>query len=129
MITIKPLRLEDIDNEGRSFMLFDDFKVLMGNTTYTAPRGTLTDGASIPRILWRVIGSPFVGRYRKGAVMHDAIYRGAAKINLIPISISPISRKEADQLFLRMMKDSGVSWMRRHMMYRAVRMFGASSWT
>lgn len=35
------------------------------------PKGTITDGASIPRVLWSLVGSPFTGDYIKAAVVHD----------------------------------------------------------
>ena len=38
---------------------------------WTVPVGTKTDGASIPRPLWSIIGSPFTGKYVKAAVIHD----------------------------------------------------------
>lgn len=37
----------------------------------TAPPGFVTDGASIPRALWTVVGSPFTGQYVGAAVIHD----------------------------------------------------------
>lgn len=38
---------------------------------WPVPKGASTDGASIPRILWSLIGGPFEGHYRKPAVVHD----------------------------------------------------------
>jgi hypothetical protein len=31
------------------------------------------DGASIPTLVWPLIGSPFTGKYRKAAVIHDTL--------------------------------------------------------
>jgi hypothetical protein len=39
--------------------------------TLTAEPGFVTDGASIPRALWTIIGSPFTGQYVGAAVVHD----------------------------------------------------------
>lgn len=36
-----------------------------------APKGSVIDGASIPKFFWRTIGSPFVGYYRRPSVIHD----------------------------------------------------------
>lgn len=33
------------------------------------------DGASIPRALWSLVGSPFTGDYRDGALVHDWLCR------------------------------------------------------
>lgn len=35
------------------------------------PAGALTDGASIPRWLWAIVGGPYEGAYREAAVVHD----------------------------------------------------------
>jgi hypothetical protein len=39
---------------------------------WRAHAGMVTDGASIPRWAWTIIGSPFTGEYREAAVIHDA---------------------------------------------------------
>lgn len=38
---------------------------------WDVPAGFLSDGASIPRELWLVLGGPFSGPYRDAAVVHD----------------------------------------------------------
>ena len=37
--------------------------------------GFSSDGASIPRLLWWLIGHPFLHSYLLAAVLHDALYR------------------------------------------------------
>ena len=39
--------------------------------TWTTPAGWEVDGASIPRALWSIVGSPFTGDYRRASVVHD----------------------------------------------------------
>ena len=83
----------------------------------TVKGGFLTDGASIPRFLWRLYGSPFLGKYTASAIIHDALYG------------SHLTTKEvADDLFLEMMEAEGVSYWKRKTMYWAVKYFGGSSW-
>lgn len=38
---------------------------------WEARKGYVVDGASIPRIFWTLVGSPYVGRYRRASVVHD----------------------------------------------------------
>jgi hypothetical protein len=38
---------------------------------WTTPAGTQVDGASIPRALWTIVGSPFTDDYRRASVVHD----------------------------------------------------------
>ena len=126
-MVLKPLILKDL-GDGRDFMLQEDFTVLCDDHTYTAPKDSVTDGASVPRLLWRVVGSPFTGKYRGPAVIHDACYRQTCTIDHIPITLNPISRKDADRVFLNMMKDAGVGWFRRHAIHLGVRCGGHGSW-
>lgn len=84
---------------------------------YTIPKGFSCDGASIPKVFWSLIGSPFTGRYAKAAWLHDWLYR-----------TQPVSRQEADLLFIEAMKELGVSWLKRKAMHRFVRIFGWLPW-
>jgi len=81
--------------------------------SWIATSGEVIDGASIPRIAWRLIGSPFSGKYRRASVLHDVYYVKRTR-----------PRKEVDQMFLQAMRDDGVSAWRRHLMYWAVRCCG-----
>ena len=38
---------------------------------WEAPAGSVVDGASIPRALWTVVGSPYTGDYRRASIVHD----------------------------------------------------------
>lgn len=38
---------------------------------WTTPAGTEVNGASIPRPLWSIVGSPFSGDYLRASVIHD----------------------------------------------------------
>jgi len=60
-------------SDGRNMTLLEPFSYIdpMSNE-WVAPKGTVTDGASIPRIAWTIIGGPFEGIYRDAAVIHDA---------------------------------------------------------
>ncbi len=115
-------------DQGDEFELAYDFVVRVGGgTVLTAPAGTRTDGASIPRFFWRFIGPPMTGRYRQAAVIHDAAYTGVLKWH-INGALTPYDRKSADALFLKLMEALGVPWWRRKLMYTAVRCFGAKRW-
>ncbi len=80
--------------------------------------GYITDLASIPRLLWRVI-APFELSIT-APLVHDFFYQYAG--------CGIYSRKDVDQIFLQLMKEEYVSWWRRTIAYRAVRIFGGSHW-
>lgn len=81
------------------------------------PIGFVSDGASIPKFLHSVIGSPWGGRYPEAAVVHDFCY--FSKI---------LTRQSADQVFLEAMKNLNVPKIRRTLMFLAVRIFGIIPW-
>lgn len=81
---------------------------------YTVPAGFVTDGASIPKIFWSFIGSPFTGKYVEVAILHDYLYSGA----------EDISFKEANRIFYEGMRRVGVNRFKAYLMYIAVKLFG-----
>jgi hypothetical protein len=83
----------------------------------TVKPGLPTDGASIPRWAWRVIGGPFSGLYLGPALIHDALYAAEA-----------MDRKKQDEIFLHAMKHVGVSGWKANVMYRAVRIGGGATY-
>lgn len=99
--------------------------LFQGNLTYTSEnlmkvkvsKGLITDGASIPRFLWSIIGCPLNGKYVGSAIVHDALYKSHV-----------LTRKESDKLFLEMLKDNGVGALKRNLMYLAVRVGGYFAW-
>lgn len=81
------------------------------------PKGFITDLASIPK-MFRNIFNTYGKNYTRAAVIHDYLYAQGYKMG--------INRKQADEIFLEIMKERGVSIFKRQAMYRAVRLFGAS---
>jgi len=75
------------------------------------PVGFITDGASVPRILWAII--PRWGRYSKAVVIHDYLYRE-----------TNIERKIADKIMKEAMIVCKTKIWRQVVMYWAVRLFG-----
>lgn len=97
-----------------------------GYNYWTYP-GDQTDGASIPRIFWRLIGSPFTGKYRWAAFLHDRGYRHKGNMRTDQVFGRPAkaaTRKEVDDMFLEAMGVSGEGLIHRTIIYYAVRLFG-----
>lgn len=109
----KPLVVEKLSN-GK-------WKTARGFTYYVGdegsddkikvPKGFETDFASVPRIFWVIL--PPDGKYSQAAVLHDFLYSKRLR-----------PQKECDNIFLEAMEVLGVSWWKRKIMYRALRMFG-----
>lgn len=79
------------------------------------PKGFITDLASVPKIFRNLLNS-YGKNYTRAAVVHDYLYSHGYKMG--------IKRKEADRIFLEIMKERGVPLWKRSLMYRGVRMFG-----
>jgi hypothetical protein len=83
------------------------------DTPWTAPAGTLTDGASIPEVFWSVIGGPFEGKYRDAAVNHD--YECCVKMH---------AWQSVHRMFYAGMRANGEEAWLAKLMYFAVYFFG-----
>lgn len=60
-------------NHDVEMELVDDFHYIDSNSKrWTAPTGSVINGASIPSMFWSVIGGPFEGRFRNASVLHDS---------------------------------------------------------
>ena len=120
----------DQDPDDMCMILHQDFCVKIGQIMFLTPAGMLTDGASIPRFFWRLIGSPFTGPYRRAAIFHDAAYKGLLEAyNSQCNRISErLDREAADGLLLVLMEADGAGRCLREVIYKAVRFFGKWSW-
>ena len=88
---------------------FEDVK-----NDYLVPAGFITDFASIPRTVRVMFKYDTI--YSRASVIHDYLYKYK--------DIDITKRKDADLLFLKIMKKDGVGLIKRHIIYRSVRMFG-----
>ncbi len=82
------------------------------------PAKFITDLASTPKILWNIF-EPFGKGYLRASIIHDYLYSKECKY-----SYEFIDRKIADRIFLEIMKENGVNFLKRSLMYGAVRIFG-----
>jgi hypothetical protein len=85
---------------------------------WTVPAGYITDGASIPRSLWGLVGGPFEGKYRTAALFHDVeCEKGHWGICLVDST-------EVHRMFYDAMRCAGVSRDRARLMWKAVHEYG-----
>lgn len=85
-------------------------------TEFQVPAGFRTDLASIPRGFRSII--PQIGKHLQPAIAHDFCYEGN----------TDLTKEDSDLLFLDGMKSAGVWWLRRRIMYLAVRLGGMGHW-
>lgn len=83
------------------------------------PMGFLTDGASVPRLLWPAY--PSWGQYARAAVVHDYLLWRLHSGDPHP---EGTTRRRCDGVFAEAMGVCGVGTLRRAVLYAGVR-FGA----
>jgi hypothetical protein len=109
------LVLKDNDaKNGRNFELVEPFGYIDPNgVRWQAEKGLVTDGASIPQVLWSVVGGPYEGNYRRAAIIHDFYcdrkYRNWERVH---------------RVFYDAMLTGGVNLLKAKLMYYAVWRFG-----
>jgi len=125
--TAKPLIYYDDDASlllgGDYYRVAESFRYYLGqkyaDQWVFVPAGTLTDLASIPRIVWNIL--PPSGQYGSAAIVHDRL------CNTLQITQSgktiEISRAKADQILGEAMEVLNVPWIKRVLISGAVRMY------
>lgn len=109
------LKIERINENV--WMLLEDFTLAIDKHIITVNKGFDFDGASIPKWLWSIYGSPLNGNYVVASLIHDGLYAS-----------QKVSKSIADKIFLDVMKQSNVGYIKRTSMYLAVKMFGGKDW-
>lgn len=101
-------------DDGRRMRLESPFGYVdPDGVLWPAPEGVIVDGASIPRFLWAVVGSPFVGEYREASVVHD-------------VACDERTRpwRDVHRMFYQACRCGGVGRIRAKVLFAAVHHFG-----
>lgn len=117
-----------------SKMLDHDYWVVKAPFTYyidndpnkkiTIPKGYLTDGASVPKILWSLV--PPWGSYGQAVVLHDHMCE-YLEYEAEDGDYGDLTRKQADDIFLKAMTDLEVPKVKRVIIYLGVRLWARLS--
>ena len=100
---------------GGEWILLTPYSAVWDDGKVDVPQGFQTDLSSIPRIARSII--PQIGDHNGPSVIHDWCYRNHWE-----------NRSTSDSLFLEGMKVKGVNWLRRNIIYAAVRTGGWVTW-
>ena len=99
------------------FILLEDVTVEALGYRIRVKKGFDFDAASIPKWLWSIYGSPLNGNYVVASLIHDGLYAS-----------QKLPRELADAIFLDLMKQHDVGYIKRQTMYYAVRSAGWYAW-
>ncbi|SFI17887.1 DUF1353 domain-containing protein [Nitrosomonas sp. Nm34] len=80
---------------------------------WDAPEGVIINGASIPRPLWVLVGSPYTGDYRRASIVHDVACDRAKSDRKL--------RRAADRMFYHACRAGGCSVAQSIIFYLGVR--------
>ena len=116
-IKIPQSNIEFISNSTKAYLL-KDLIVEFDGLQFTVKKGYKTDGASIPFIFWAFNLHPYQADTLTPAILHDIFYETEL-----------YSRASADNNFLFLMRNNGVSPLKRALFYIAVRLFGWIVWS
>lgn len=105
--------------KGGLWELEHDWTLFYKEEVYHIPAGFKTDGASIPRFLWRLCGTPLDVPRIYAAIVHDWLYSGGKP---------GVTRAEADAIYRDILIALGVSRTRAYVEWIALRLCGGSHW-
>ncbi len=115
-----PLRLEHMGTKWRLWKLLEDLiwevDAEGSGKVIVVPAGFVTDGASIPRLLWALL--PPTGGYLRAACLHDRLLRLIAEGT--PDLYVP-TRAIADRQFRLACRACGTGWLTSMILYAGVR--------
>ena len=114
---------------GLDDILLDALEIQVSNgDIYRAPIGSATDGVSTPRWLWPIL--PPTGDDWLPAVLHDAAYRNTLQ-RYCPATdhwqLAKLTQAQADRLLLEALRANGVRWLKRTVIYTALRLVGGKA--
>lgn len=106
--------------EHNRYTVMGTYMLALNRIGIAISEGFETDGASIPRALWSVVGSPFDPRFMTAALGHDFMYQHHKILRL--------QRSEVDALFKETLIRDGVGKVKAFRFWLAVRLFGWWYW-
>ncbi len=103
----------------KKWKLMETFRVWSkeNKSLISVPKGFVTDLASTPKFLWFIF-EPFNKNYMEPSIVHDFLYNKK--------SSHKFNRKEADKIFLQLMKEYGANKLKRNLIYLGARLFGST---
>lgn len=110
------VRQIDEDPQFKRWELVEPLSYRGARDEWTVPPRFRTDFASVPRVVTWLI--PRYGRYTKAAIIPDYLCD-------VAVPRGEISRADADGVFRRALRELGVAFLRRWLMWAAVRLDAA----
>jgi hypothetical protein len=114
---LKEPHISPVPKDSDEYELHHNYVATACGYRITVMRGFVTDGASIPPVLWWIIGNPWNGLVLPAAIIHDALYQSEA-----------LPRAVADEVFYQLLRRRGVGRVKAWAMWAGVRAAGWTTW-
>lgn len=108
-----------------NWVLLKDWVVEYDGIVYVVPKGFVTDGATIPKWLWPIFGTPTDVPRLYVALLHDYLYTIGPRKD--PNKRCKL-RKQADRIYRDFNIQLGEPKCRTNVEYSFIRMFGGKHW-
>jgi hypothetical protein len=112
-------------DDGRNFILMEDFLFGWRGREFKVPKGSRTDGASTPRFTWDLL--PPFGIYWKWCVCHDSAYQGTLMVidDVSGVWVTAmLSKEESDEMLSDLMEAGKVVALDADAIYEGVKWGG-----
>lgn len=104
------------DKKGcTQFCLLETIEFFYRNMKYVIPVGFVSDGASIPRLFWRILDPRINSKTLKPSIKHDFVYRTPSV---------RITRKQADKMYYQELRENDYRRCKCVLVYLGVRLGG-----
>lgn len=103
-------KCEPVPGSNNKCMLHEDWYFTIDGKRFWIMAGYVFDGASIPRIFWTLVGSPFQPNFWAAALAHDWLYLTHLE-----------SRSVADEVIYQLLLKSEVSRAKSRLIWLSVR--------
>ncbi len=107
-----------LEGSDHIWRLVYDYQSISLGVKINIRAGFLFDGLSIPRVFWRIVGHPLMGRSLPAGLNHDALYASHLA-----------DREMSDMIFYDLLARNSVPWAKRWTVFYAVRICGGIAWT
>lgn len=110
-----------------NYEVVEDYTYDAGAYNITATTGFVYNRSSVPRVFWVIISKDDLSNV--APLFHDLLYHHGGQLPQNQVNpYRTFQRRDADELFLELMRRSGVKGWRAALAYQAVRRFGQSAW-
>lgn len=105
------------DERGTLIRVMQELFFVVGTVEHAVRMGFVSDGASVPRFLWRLLSPPVYGETLGPSIIHDWLYAKHV-----------CTRAEADAWYFENLCLNGYPFWKSLLTYIGLRLFGSSHW-